>query len=62
MTLACIKEFLIQQSFQPIFFFIRKLHMHQVDLKPLTSPSTLLLQGEEVPFELSSLVSFLSIS
>ena len=24
MTLACIKEFLIQQSFQPIFFYYRK--------------------------------------
>ena len=32
--------------------------MHQVDLEPLTSPSTFLLQGEEVPFELKLIGKF----
>ena len=35
-----------------LFFFIGKLHMHSVGLEPTTSPSILLQQEKEVPFEL----------
>ena len=34
------------------FFLIGKLHMHMVGFEPITSLFTLLLQGEDVPFEL----------
>jgi hypothetical protein len=33
------------------FFYIGKLDTHPVDLEPTTSPSTLILQGKEVPFD-----------
>ena len=36
----------------PTPFFYFKLQMHLVGLEPKISPSILLLQGEEVPFEL----------
>ena len=36
----------------PFYFFIAKIHTHLMGLEPTTSPSTLLLQREEVPFEL----------
>ena len=35
-----------------LFSRISKLHMHLVDLESMSSPSTLLLQGKEVSFEL----------
>ena len=34
------------------FLFIGKLHTHLASFEPMTSPSTLLLQREKVPFEL----------
>ena len=34
------------------FFLIGKLHTHPMGIESATSPSTLPLQGEEVPFEL----------
>lgn len=38
----------------PHTFFYGKLQMHLVGLEPKISPSILLLQGEEVPFELNN--------
>jgi hypothetical protein len=34
------------------FFFFKIGNLHLVGLEPTTSPSILLLQGEEVPFQL----------
>ena len=42
----------------PCFYFNDKLHTHLVSLKPTASTSTLLLQGENVPFELELIGNF----
>lgn len=39
----------------PFLFFCWYLHFHTVRLQPMTLPSPLLFQGEEVPFELESI-------
>ncbi len=41
-----------------VFYFNDKLHTHLVSLKPTASTSTLLLQGENVPFELELIGNF----
>ena len=45
-------KLLMIKVFDSIFFFIDKLYAHIVGLEPTTSSSILLLQAEEVAFEL----------
>jgi hypothetical protein len=42
----------IEVIYRYISFLIGKLHTHLVSIKPMILHFTLLLQGEEVPFEL----------
>ena len=51
MLKGAIKLIMIK-VFYSNFFFIDKLHTHTMGLEPTTLPSTLLLQAEEVAFEL----------
>ena len=39
-------------NFFSFLFYIGKLQMYPMGFEPTTSPCTLLLQGEEIPFEL----------
>jgi len=41
-----------------LFLFISKLYTHLAGVEPMASPSALLLQGEEVPFELKLIGSY----
>ena len=56
-TILTLEHFLIYMLQVPVFFFFFFLligkfthsHTHLVGFEPMTSPSTLLLQGEDVP-------------